>query len=100
MPLHVAAKSDTKAVSILLKYNPEVNSSTNLGYTPLQYAAEHGCYKACKHLCRKKSQKGRPVYLRNDELNINWQNYAKEAALHLVIEVALQLPCNQTTSGI
>ena len=87
-PLHVAAKNDTEAVSMLLKYNADVNSSTKFGYTPLQYAVEYGCYKACMRLCtlERKIQKGESVYLRNSELNINWQNDSKETSLHLVIE--------------
>ena len=87
-PLHVAALSNTEACSILLKYNANVNRTTNLGYAPLQYAAKHGCYKACKLLCilQGTNFKGRPVYFVNEELNINWQNCYEETALHLVID--------------
>ena len=35
-PLHVAALNNTEACSMLLKYIADVNSTTNLGYTPLQ----------------------------------------------------------------
>ena len=86
-PLHVAALNDTEACSMLLKYNAYVNSITNLGYTPLQYAAKHGCYKACRLLCilEQINFKGRPVRFINEELNINWQNCYKQTALHLVI---------------
>ena len=49
-PLHIAALNNTEACSMLLKYNADVNSTTNLGYTPLQYATKHGQYKACKWL--------------------------------------------------
>ena len=87
-PLHVAAINNTEACSMLLKYNANVNNTTNLGYTPLQYAAKHGCYKACKLLCmlQRTNCKGRPVYFVNEELNINWQNCYEETALHLVID--------------
>ena len=34
-PLHVAALNNTEACSMLLKYKADVNSTTNLGYTPL-----------------------------------------------------------------
>ena len=87
-PLHVAALNNTEAASVLLKYNADVNSTTNLGYTPLQYAAKHGCYKACKMLCRleRLNFKGRPVNFINEELDINWQNFCGDTALHLVID--------------
>ena len=86
-PLHVAALNNTKACSMLLKYEPDVNSINNLGYTPLQYAAKHGQYKACRWLCILESTnfKGGPVYYINEELNINWQNCYEETALHLVV---------------
>ena len=86
-PLHVAALNNTEACSMLLKYEANVNSTTNLGYTPLQYAAKHGQYKACRWLCILESTnfKGQPVYYINEELNINWQNCYEETALHLVI---------------
>ena len=87
-PLHVAALKNTEACAMLLKYDADVNSTTNLGYTPLQYAAKHGYYKACKLLgiLEGTNFKGRPVYFINEELNINWQNYYEETALHLVID--------------
>ena len=87
-PLHVAALKNTEACATLLKYGADVNSTTNLGYTPLQYAAKHGCYKACRLLCISEGTnfKGRPVYFINDVLNVNWQNCCKETALHLVID--------------
>ena len=86
-PLHVAALNNTEATSMLLKYNADVNIITNLGYTPLQYAAKHGCYKACRMLCilQGTNFKGRPVYFINEELNINWQNCYQDTALHLAI---------------
>ena len=87
-PLHVAALKNTEACATLLKYNADVNSTTSLGYTPLQYAAKHGCYKACRLLGMLEATniKGRPIYSTNDELNINWQNCYEETALHLVID--------------
>ena len=87
-PLHVAAIKNTEACAMLLKYNADVNSTTNLGYTPLQYAAKHGCYKACRRLgiLEGTNFKGRPVHFINEELNINWQNCYEETALHLVID--------------
>ena len=87
-PLHVAALNNTEACSMLLKYNADVNSTTNLGYTPLQYAAKHGQYKACKwlYILERTNVKGRPVYYINEELNINWKNCYEETALHLVID--------------
>ena len=92
-PLHVAALNNTEACSMLLKYNADVNSTTNLGYTPLQYAAKHGQYEACRWLCILDSinSKGRPVYYINEELNVNWKNCYQETALHLVIDA-----CNGT----
>ena len=88
IPLHVAALNNTEACSMLLKYNANANSTSNLGYAPLQYAAKHGCYKACKLLCilQRTNFKGRAVYFVNEELNINWQNCYKETALHLEID--------------
>ena len=87
-PLHVAALNNTEACSMLLKYKAYVNSTTNLGYTPLQYAAKYGHYKACKWLCIFESPnlKGRPLYYINEELNINWKNCYEETALHLAID--------------
>ena len=87
-PLHVAALNNTEACSMLLKYNADVNSTTNLGYTPLQYAAKHGQYKACRwfYILESTNFKGRPVYYINEELNINWQNCYEETALHLAID--------------
>ena len=87
-PLHVAALNNTEACSMLLQYDADVNSTTNLGYTPLQYAAQHGCYKACKLLCilQRTNFKGRQFHFINEELNINSQTCRKETALHLVIE--------------
>ena len=87
-PLHVAALNNTEACSMLLKYNADVNTITNLGYTPLQYAAKHGHYKSCRWLFTLESTnfKGRPVYYVNEELNINWKNCYQETALHLVID--------------
>ena len=87
-PLHVAALNNTEACSMLLKYNADVNSTTNFGSTPLQYAAKHGHYKACRRLCilERTNFKGRPEYFINEELNINSQNYSKETALHLAID--------------
>ena len=87
-PLHVAALNNTEACSMLLKYNANANSTSNLGYAPLQYAAKHGCYKACKLLCilQGTNFKGRALYFVNEELNINWKNCYKETALHLVID--------------
>ena len=87
-PLHVAALKNTEACATLLKYNADVNSTTSLGYTPLQYAAKHGYYKACRLLGMLEATniKGRPIYSTNDELNIDWQNCYEETALHLVID--------------
>ena len=87
-PLHVAALNNTEACSMLLKYKADVNSTTNLGYTSLQYAASHGQYKACRWLCVLESAnfKRRPVYYINEELNVNWKNCYEETALHLVLE--------------
>ena len=75
------------ACSTLLKYKADVNSTTHLGYTSLQYAAKHGQYKACRWLCVLESTnvKGRSVYYVNEELNINWKNCYEETALHLFI---------------
>ena len=87
-PLHVAALNNTEACSMLLKYNADVNSTTNLGYTPLQYVAKHGQYEACRWLLilERQNFKGWTVYYTNEELNINWQNCYEETALHLVID--------------
>ena len=87
-PLHVAALNNTEACSMLLKYNADVNSTTESRYTPLQYAAKHGCYKACRLLCilERTNFKGRTVYYINEDLNIDWQNRFEETALHLVID--------------
>ena len=86
-PLHMAALSNSETCSMLLKYDANVNSATNYGYTPLQYAAKNGCYKACRLLYRieETNFKGRIVYRLNEKLNANLQNYYKETALHLVI---------------
>ena len=86
-PLHMAALSNSEACAMLLKYKADVNSATNYGYTPLQYAGKNGCYKACRLLSRieKTSFKGRVVYHLNEKLNVNIQNYYGETALHLVI---------------
>ena len=51
-PPHVAVLNNTEATSLLFKYNADVNITTNLGYTPLQYPAKHSCYKACRLLCK------------------------------------------------
>ena len=87
-PLHVAALCNMEACSTLLKHCADVNSTTNLGYSPLQYAAKHGYYKACRHLCilERTNFKGRPIYFNNEELNVNWQNCYQETALHLVVD--------------
>ena len=86
-PLHMAALSNSKTCTMLLKYEANVNSTTNYGYTPLQYAAKNGCYKACRLLSRTEETnvKGRTVYHLNEKLNVNSQNYYKETALHLAI---------------
>ena len=87
-PLHVAALKNTEACAMLLKYNADVNSTTNLGYTPLQYAAKHGCYKACRQLymLEEINCRGRSMYYINEDLKVNWQNCYEETALHLVID--------------
>ena len=86
-PLHMAALSYSEACSMLLKYKADVNSVTKYGYTPLQYAAKNGCYKACRILYRieETSFKGCKVYYPNEKLNVNLKNYFEEIALHLVI---------------
>ena len=86
-PLHIAALSNSEACTVLLKYEADVNRATNYGYTVLQYAAKNGCYKACRQLSRIEETdfKGRTVYHRREQLNVNSQNYYKEIALHLVI---------------
>ena len=86
-PLHMAALSNSKTCTMLLKYEANVNSTTNYRYTPLQYAAKNGCYKACRLLSRIEgvNAQGRTVYHLNEKLNVNLQNYYKEIALHLVI---------------
>ena len=88
-PLHVAALNNTEACSMLLKYKADVNSTTNLGYTPLQYAARHGQYKACRwlNILEGTNFKGQKFYYVNEELNVNWKNCYEETALHLVIDV-------------
>ena len=87
-PLHVAALNNTEPTAMLLKYNADINITTSLGYTPLQYAAKHGCYIACRVLwiLERTSLKCRPVYFINEELNFNWQNCYKQTALHQVID--------------
>ena len=86
-PLHMAALSNSESCTMLLKYEADVNSATNYGHTPLQYAAENGCYKACRLLSRIEGTnfKGRTVYYPNENLNFDLQNYYGETALHLVI---------------
>ena len=86
-PLHMAALSNSQTCTMLLKRGANVNSTTNYGYTPLQYAAKNGCYKACRLLYRIEGTnvKGRTVYHLNEKLNVNSQNYYKETALHLAI---------------
>ena len=87
-PLHVAALNNTEACSMLLTYNADVNSTTNFGSTPLQYAAKYGHYKACRRLCilERTNFKGRPEYFINEKLKINLQNYSEETTLHLAID--------------
>lgn len=87
-PLHVAALNNAEARTMLLKYDADVNSTSNLGYTPMQYAARHGWYKACKlvSILKRLSFKGGPVYYINENLNINWQNRYNEIALRLIID--------------
>ena len=91
-PLHLAALSNRETCTMLLKYGADVNSTTNAGFTPLQKAAVHGCYKACRSLCRIEEMniKGRIVYHKNEYININWQSYDKETALHQVIDARNQ----------
>ena len=86
-PLHMAALSNSESCPMLLKYEGDVNSATNYGYTPLQYAAKNGSYKACRLLSRIEGTnfKGRTVYYPNENLNFVLQNYYGETALHLVI---------------
>ena len=86
-PLHIAALSNSETCTMLLKYGADVNSTTNYGYTPLQYAAKNGCYKVCRLLCRIEGTniKGRTIYHLNEKLNASSQNYYKETALHLAI---------------
>ena len=86
-PLHMAALYNSESCTMLLKYDADVNSATNYGYTPLQYAAKNGCYKACRLLCKIEDTdfKGRVVYHLNEKLNIDSQNYYEDTALHLVI---------------
>ena len=71
---------------MLLKYGADVNSTTNAGSTPLQKAAMHGCCKACRSLCtiEEMNFKVRIVYDKNEYINLNWQSYDKETALHQV----------------
>ena len=87
-PLHMVALSNSEACAMLLKYEADVNSATNYGYTPLQYAAKIGCYKACRLHARieETNIKSRAVYHLNEKLNVNFQNYYGETALHLVID--------------
>ena len=87
-PLHVAAINNTEACSMLLQYGGDFNSTTNYGYTPLQYAAKNGCSKACRRLCifKRTNLKGRSESFINDQLNINWQNMYGETALHLALD--------------
>ena len=87
-PLHVAALNNTEACSMLLKYKADVNSTTNLGYTPLQYAGKYSHFKACRwlYILERTNFKGPPLYCINEELNINWKNCYQETALHLVID--------------
>ena len=86
-PLHIAALSNSETCTMLLKYGADVNSTTNYGYTPLQYAAKNGCYKVCRLLCRIEGTniKGRTIYHLNEKLNASSQNYYKETSLHLAI---------------
>ena len=86
-PLHMAALSNSESCTTLLRWEADVNSATNYRYTPLQYAAKNGCYKACRLLSRieETNFKGCTVYRLNEKLNVNLQNYYKETALHLVI---------------
>ena len=88
-PLHVAAALNNSAVcEMLLRYNADVNSTTNLGYTPFQYAIKYGCPKACRWLFIEiqANFRGREVFHFNQNLNINWQNNYGETALHLAID--------------
>ena len=91
-PLHVAALYNRESCAVLLKYGAEVNSTTNAGFTPLQKAAMHGCYKACRLLCRTEqfNVKGCSVFGVNKELDVNWQSYDKEIALHQAIDARNQ----------
>ena len=68
-----------------------VNSTTNLGYTPLQYAAKHGWYKAYRllRILKTLNFKDQPVYYINEDLDINWQNCYNETTLHLVIDARI-----------
>ena len=86
-PLHMAALYNSESCTTLLRWEGDVNSATKHGYTPLQYAAKNGCYKACRLLCKIEETicKGRTVYHLNEKLNFNSQNYYKDTALHLVI---------------
>ena len=91
-PLHIAALFNRESCAVLLKYGAEVNSTTNTGFTPLQKAAMHGCYKACRLLCRTEqfNVKGCSVFRVNNELDVNWQSYDEETALHQVIDARNQ----------
>ena len=73
-PLHMAALSNRDSCTMLLNYGAKINSTTNAGFTPLQKAAMHGRYKACRLLCE------------NKELDVNWQCYDKQTALHQAID--------------
>ena len=86
-PLHIAALPNSESCTRLLKYETDINSATNYEYTPLQYAANNGCYKACRLISRTEGTnfKGRTVYYTNENLNINIQNYYGETVLHLAI---------------
>ena len=91
-PLHMAALNNSESCAVLLKYGGEVNSTTNAGFTPLQKAAMHGCYKACRLLSRTEqfNVKGCSVFGVNKELNVNWQSYDEETALHQAIDARNQ----------
>ena len=83
----MAAIFNTEVCAVVLKMGTDVNSTTKAGFTPLQKVAMHGCHRACRQLCMIEitSAKGRKTYYTNEKINVNWQNNAKETALHLVI---------------